>query len=337
MKVIDPNGPASEEGIFGLPFSPEDAAVVLLPVPFDATTTYGSGTARGPDAILRASRQLDLHDVELGAPWQAGIALAPAHPEISALNDEARMAVRRTRESGDSTGPDASRVNAACERLNALVEAEVGRHLAAGKLVGTVGGDHGAVFGAIRAHAAHHGPFGVLHVDAHADLRCAYEGFRYSHASIMDNVCTQLTSVERLVQVGVRDLCDEEVTAIEASGGRIRTHYDAALAAARLEGVTWAAQVAAAIADLPEEVYISFDIDGLDPALCPNTGTPVPGGLTFHEACYLIRALAKSGRRIIGFDLVEVAPGAEGGEWDGNVGARLLYKLVGWALHSRAP
>ena len=85
----------------------------------------------------------------------------------------------------------------------------------------------------------------------------------------------------------------------------------------------------------PRDVYLSFDIDGLDPALCPNTGTPVPGGLDFHQICGLLKALVQSGRRIVGFDLVEVAPGKDGSEWDGNVGARLLYKMIGATVQSR--
>lgn len=112
-------------------------------------------------------------------------------------------------------------------------------------------------------------------------------------------------------------------------------HHDAPLARARFEGEPWAAQVRRIVEPLPREVYVSFDVDGLDPTLCPHTGTPVPGGLSFQEAAYLIGAVVRSGRRIVGFDLVEVSPGPDGGDWDGNVGARLLYKLIGWALAGR--
>jgi agmatinase len=102
--------------------------------------------------------------------------------------------------------------------------------------------------------------------------------------------------------------------------------------ARRLGGETWATQCARIVADLPRAVYLSFDIDGLDPTLCPNTGTPVPGGLTFHQATYLIAEVVRSGRRIVGFDLNEVAPGPDGDEWDANVGMRVLYKMIGWAV-----
>jgi agmatinase len=172
----------------------------------------------------------------------------------------------------------------------------------------------------------------VLHVDAHADLRVAYEGFTYSHASVLYNAAETCPEITRLVQVGLRDLSEEEHAYAARSGGRIVQHHDVALAQARFEGEPWAAQVRRIVDPLPADVYVSFDVDGLDPTLCPHTGTPVPGGLSFQEAAALIGGVVRSGRRIVGFDLVEVAPGADGDEWDGNVGARLLYKLIGWML-----
>lgn len=334
---FDPNSAGDETlGIFGLPYTPEQAAVVLVPVPFDATTSYRPGAVDGPRAILEASRQVDLYDAETGNPWQSGIAMLDEADEIRAWNREARPAAEAVMSSPGNTADALARVNDLCERVNRRLHGEVQRLLAAGKLVGTVGGDHGCVYGAISAHAERFPGLGILHVDAHADLRRAYDGFEWSHASIMENVCRREPGIARLVQVGVRDLCEEERDLADGSGGRIVTHYDADLARERFEGGTWSAQVARIIEPLPDEVYVSFDIDGLDPKLCPNTGTPVPGGLSFHQASYLLGALARSGRRIVGFDLVEVAPGPDGDEWDGNVGARILYKLIGWALVSRA-
>ena len=336
---FDPNkAGATEGGIFGLPYSVEEASVVLMPVPFDATTSYRPGAANGPEAILTASRQVDLFDVETGNPWSAGIALLPDEGKIRSLNHSARAAAERAMAARDDErgrAADLRQVNELCVQVNERVHEEVSKWLDAGKLVGTIGGDHGCVYGAIAAHADRFSELGILHVDAHADLRHAYDGFEWSHASIMDNVCRRHPSIQRLVQVGVRDLCEEEREFIAASAGRIQTYYDAELVAERFAGVTWAEQVADMIADLPQQVYVSFDIDGLDPALCPNTGTPVPGGLSFHQAVYLIGALARSRRRIVGFDLVEVAPGPAGNEWDGNVGSRILYKLIGWTLKSR--
>jgi agmatinase len=220
--------------------------------------------------------------------------------------------------------------------VNDDVYATVKGLLAMGKSIALVGGDHSTPFGAIRAVAEAHPGVGILHVDAHADLRDAYEGFTYSHASIMHNVMTRIGGVARLVQVGIRDFCEDESEMIAKSNGRIRTHFDAELAARRFEGATWKECVERIIADLPERVYVSFDIDGLDPTLCPHTGTPVPGGLSFPEASYLVGAVARSGRRIVGVDVNEVVPGPDGDEWDGNVGARLLYKMIGWMLRSSA-
>ncbi|HYG69618.1 MAG TPA: agmatinase family protein [Anaeromyxobacteraceae bacterium] len=341
--TFDPSAAAQPgSGVFGLPHGEADAGVVIVPVPFEATTSYGGGTARGPEAILSASRQIDLFDGETGRPYEAGIHMLPIPEEIAALDASARAAAQPVIEAGgvDRARPElvraAAEVDRACEQVNAWVEAEVGRLLAAGKRVGLVGGDHSTAYGAIAAHARRYPGLGVLHVDAHADLRVAFEGFTWSHASILHNVIERLPAVSRLVQVGLRDLSEDEHRAAAASGGRIVQHLDAALAEARFEGETWAAQVRRIVEPLPKDVYVTFDVDGLDPTLCPHTGTPVPGGLSFQMAASLVAGVVKSGRRIVGFDVVEVAPGPEGDEWDGNVGARLLYKLIGWSLRSAA-
>lgn len=340
--AFDPNAAsAPDSGVFGLPHTPQTAQVVLLPVPFEATTSYGSGTVDGPAAILRASRQVDLFDVEVGRPYERGIAMLPEPVKVRAWNDEARpLAQQIIAVAGDTTGEPAlrqarERVDAVCARVDAFVMTEVDEWLRRDKVVGTIGGDHAIAFGAISAHAARYPGLGILHIDAHADLRHAYEGFQRSHASVMENVVRQLPQVSRLVQVGIRDLCDEERQRIEASDGRILVHYDVDRASDCFRGIPWATQVERIVAALPELVYVSFDIDGLDPTLCPHTGTPVPGGLSFHEASFLLGAVARSGRRLVGFDLVEVAPGSAGDEWDGNVAARLLYKLIGWTLWSQ--
>ena len=295
-----------------------------------------------PAAILTASRQIDLLDHETGTPYEAGIAMLPEAASVGDWNESGTAAARRFREQRDlGISPallvdDQAFVNALCARLNEALQTQVQSLLRAGKIVGTVGGDHGAVFGAIAAHAAQFPGLGILHFDAHADLRHEYEGFHWSHASIMNNVVRHCPGVARLVQVGIRDYCAEERDLVRDSKGRIVSYYDADLAAERFAGTTWATQCKRIVADLPPTVYVSFDIDGLDPALCPHTGTPVPGGQSFHEASYLVGEVVRSGRTIAGFDLVEVAPDPAGGEWDANIGARLLYKLIGWTLRSQA-
>ena len=321
--AFDPDAPAEGPGIYGLPHSPEDAAVILIPVPWDATASYAKGTARGPEAILRASRQVDLFDRETGRPYAGGIALLEESAEIRGWNEEARELARAHRQ---------TEVNFLGALLNTRVQALAGEWLDRGRLLGVIGGEHSAPFGLMRALAERRPGFGVLQLDAHCDLREAYEGFRWSHASIFHNVLKEIPGVTRLVQVGIRDFAGREDELIRASAGRVRAFFDADLRRRQQDGETWTGLAREIVAALPEAVYLSFDIDGLDPSLCPHTGTPVPGGLAFAEAVSLLREIRRSGRRIIGFDLCEVAPDPGGpSEWDGNVGARLLYKMIGFA------
>ncbi len=338
---FDPSAAALPgSGVFGLPHTEEDAAVVIVPVPFEATTSYGRGTARGPEAVLEASRQVDLFDVEPGRPYLSGIHMLPLPARIAELDAAVREDAARVVEAGGTERGEpelaeaAARVNRASAEVNEWVERQVTRLARAGKRVAVLGGDHSVAFGSIAAQARLHPGLGVLHLDAHSDLRRAYEGFRHSHASVLHDVLEYVPGVARLVQVGIRDVSDEEMAFVEASGGRVVVHHDAVLAAARFEGETWGAQVRRIVDALPRDVYLTFDVDGLDPALCPHTGTPVPGGLSFQEACALLAGVAKNGRRIVGLDLVEVAPGPGGDEWDAVVGARLLYKMIGWTLRS---
>ena len=335
--AFDPNAAAAaESGVFGLPHTPDEARVVLIPVPFEATTSYGGGTADGPRTLLSASKQVDLFDLETGKPYEAGIAMLDEPAAVRSLNDRAKALATPIIVAGGRDERGAlPEINRLCAEMNGWVRETTEHWLARGKIVGAIGGDHSTPFGAIEAYAERFPGMGVLHLDAHADLRDAYEGFEWSHASIMFNVVERLKKVGKLVQVGIRDFCEEEHDFIAQSKGRVVTHFDALLANARLEGEPWGHQVQRIVADLPKDVYLSFDIDGLDPTLCPHTGTPVPGGLSFPMACALVARVVKSGRRIIGFDLNEVAPGPEGDEWDGNVGARLLYKMIGWTLKSQ--
>lgn len=329
----NPNEAAAEDsGIFGLPYTASEAELVLIPVPWEATTSYGGGTSQGPQAILKASRQIDVFDLELGNFYEAGIAMLDADTEIQLCNQTAQDA-------------SVSEINVLSERVNRSVYSQTKALLDQGKLVGLVGGDHSTPFGAIQAFLEKYPEMGILHFDAHADLRKAYEGYEHSHASIMYNVMTR-TTLSKLVQVGIRDFCEEEYDFIQATEGRIVTFFDARLAEQKAQGKPWSSLCETIIEHLPQEVYVSFDIDGLDPRYCPHTGTPVPGGLDFHEALYLLKAVVQSGRKIIGFDLNEVSPGMgheesaqkkpdSAGEWDANVGARLLYKLCGYTIKSK--
>ncbi|HMS15846.1 MAG TPA: agmatinase family protein [Planctomycetota bacterium] len=336
-----PADPNFGEGAYGLDVPKDDCLVHLVPVPFEATVSYRAGTAGGPASILSASQQVDLFDNDFGRPYRHGIYWHPTDPSIVRFNEEARVAalpiIECLGEVGDDAGllSELAKVNERGEWVNSWLESTVEDLLAEGKIVGIVGGDHSVPFGTIKAHAARYPGMGILHLDAHADLRCAYEGFTWSHASIMHNVFQRIPEVSRIVQVGIRDFCEEETTLIAGARGRIVTHFDREMRDRLARGDSFLGYAEEIVAALPRDVYLSFDIDGLDPALCPNTGTPVPGGLDFHQICGLLKALVQSGRRIVGFDLVEVAPGKDGSEWDGNVGARLLYKMIGATVQSR--
>lgn len=342
--TFDPNAPAQPgSGIYGLPHSEAEALVVLVPVPWEATTSYGEGAAEGPRAIFDASMQVDLYDLDVDRPYQHGIHMSPIPAEVVAWNEEAKAEAARVSEAGGAgedpeLGAALERVNALSAELNAHVEREVARLLAAGKIVGLVGGDHSVPYGALRAVASHRErPFGVLHFDAHSDTRDAYEGFTHSHASIMRNVLDDVDEVVKLVQVGIRDVCEEEIAYTAAQGERVVVFDDRRLGLRKMAGEPFLAIAREIAQALPQEVWISFDIDGLDPRYCPNTGTPVPGGLELAEAVAIVREVVRAGKTIIGFDLNEVAPNLadEADEWDGNVGARLLYKLVGFTLASQ--
>ncbi len=339
MENFNPNGTGVANGnYFGLPGAAEDAELVLVSVPWDATSSYGDGAADGPEAIIAASTQLDLWDPVNPGAWRRGIGTVPVDAAIrkssAARREDARRVMQHLEQGCDpkQVRAEVEHVNKASAEVNDKVYQESKRWLAEGKLVGVVGGDHSVPLGLIRALGERERSFSVLHIDAHADLRDAYEGFEYSHASIMFNVLRDIDAVERLVQVGVRDQCDYEAE-LAASDSRVTQFGDWELAGSAFRGTTWNEQCNQILRHLTNKVYISFDIDGLSPELAPGTGTPVPGGLGFDQAVWLIDRVAQSGREIVGFDLCEVSPRG-GGEWNANVGARVLYKLCNLALKS---
>ena len=331
--------PASNAGIFGLTDTYENSDLVIIPVPWEATASHGKGTAYSAKGILQASHQLDLEDLRFGRPYENGIKLLDAHQKITEFNSEASEIVSSTRSdrplSPEELKASISTVNEYSQKVNSMVEEASKMHLNNQKFVAVLGGDHSSPFGLLKALAEQHEDFGILHIDAHFDLRKAYEGFTYSHASIMNNVLESLPQVTRLVQVGIRDFCSFEKAEAERQKERVSVFYDSEIFSKKAEGVTFKELADAIVGKLPEKVYVSFDIDGLNPSYCPGTGTPVPGGIDYLEACYLLEVLAFSGRKIIGFDLCEVASQTEESEWDFNVGARILYKLCGSLFQSQ--
>jgi len=340
---FDPNAPAQPgSGVFGLPHSEAEALVVLVPVPWEATTSYGGGASDGPRAIRDASAQVDLFDLDVERPYAPGIHMIAEPEELITANGKGKaLAAQIIEKGGAGDDPELvkalARVNELSAQVNAWVHRETTRLLDAGKIVGIVGGDHSVPYGALTALAAKRPAFGVLHFDAHSDTRRAYEGFEHSHASIMFNVLERVPQVTKVVQVGIRDVCEAEIDYCRSQGARVRMFSDRELVKRRHSGEPFATTAKAIVSELPDEVWVSFDIDGLDPRFCPHTGTPVPGGLDTNDVIAVLREVAQSGRRIVGFDLNEVAPNAsdENDEWDANVGARMLYKLIGFTLASQ--
>lgn len=338
---MDPNATGSRNaGLFGIPTTRETSKIVLIPVPWEVTTSYGNGTSRGPEAIFNASPQLDLFDRKTGLAYEAGFHMLPIPENWKSLNDELKskaIQIREELESGSLLSPKSEKalltINAACDELCHWVYDTAKEILDEGKIPAVIGGDHSSPEGLIRA-VCEKSDVGILHVDAHADLRTAYQGFTRSHASIMNNVINSPHPPSKLVQVGIRDFCEEEFQFITEQP-QIMTFFDQDIKAELFDGRPWSEICDNIVSNLPANVYLSIDIDGLSPEFCPNTGTPVPGGLSFDQLTYLIAKVAESERKIVGFDLNEVTPSKDGSEWDANVGARVLYKLCAWTIVSQ--
>src|SRR3982751_1779219 len=230
----DPNSVSNpNNNIFGLPTSEDDARLVILPVPWEVTVSYGAGTARAPESIFRAALQVDLYDPDMPDGWKEGFYMRPADKKVLMKSDylrkEAELYIDYI-----SRGEIVEKNNFMCKSmkeineggiyLNNWVYQQTKELLAKGKLVGLVGGDHSTPLGYFKAIAEKYGNFGILQIDAHADLRKNYEGFSYSHACIMYNALNEIPEIEKLVQVGVRDFCDEEWQYISNSNQRVVTY-----------------------------------------------------------------------------------------------------------------
>lgn len=336
IAAFDPNQPAqTDANLFGLPFSAEESDIIIIPVPWEVTVSYGSGASEGPVAVFNASLQVDLLHQEFPDLWKLGIYLD--EPPGRWADDGASYKLKansiiQALEEGNCMNEypellaNLEAVNHACSQLNVEVFERTKYWFSKGKKVILLGGDHSTPLGYYEGLASQYESFGILHLDAHMDLREAYEGFTYSHASIMYNTL-KIPNVSKLVQVGIRDFCEEEMLEVKKQSSRVAVFTDRDMKAKAFEGVNWREQCDEIIKLLPQKVCVSFDIDALMPVYCPNTGTPVPGGLSFEQATYLLSRLARSGRKIIGVDLVEIAPGND--DWDGNVGARILFHLCG--------
>jgi agmatinase len=303
-------------------------------VPWEVTVSYGAGTARAAEHVFKASLQVDLFDPDVADGWKQGFYMRHSDKKVLLKSDylrkEAELYIDYI-----SKGDDVNQNKFMCKGLREINEGSIYMNnwvyeqtkelLDKGKLVALLGGDHSTPLGYFKAQAEKHGEFGILQIDAHCDLREQYEGFNYSHASVMHNALTEIGELSKLVQVGIRDYSEGEYNYVRTNKERISTFFDQDIKERMYEGATWKQICDEIIEQLPEKVHISFDIDGLDPKLCPGTGTPVQGGFETDQVMYLFKKLFSSGKQLIGFDLVEIGVGES--DWNANVGARLLFKM----------
>jgi len=272
---------------------PDRATFHVIPVPFERSTSYGSGTAAGPDAILEASSQLETWDGE-------------SNPSLLGIHTQPAVHI------GDDV-----------EAVMTAIAAATARAVAAGALPVAIGGEHTVTCGVVRGLLQSGiGPFGVVQIDAHADLRDRYEGNPYSHASVMRRV---VEAGIPLVQLGVRACCEEELQARREFG---------VLALDARELVVGNRMAVELPADFPAQVFFTVDVDGLDPSVFPSTGTPVPGGLGWYQTLALFESVARQ-RRIIGFDVMEFAP-IPGFHAYQFAAAQLIYKFMGICQRTQA-
>jgi agmatinase len=342
LSQFDSNGAGNpNNNIFGLPTTEADARLVILPVPWEVTVSFGSGTSRSAEQIMKASLQVDLFDPDMPDAWKEGFYLKEPDRKILFKSDylrkEAELYIDYISkgdivEDNQFMRKTLKEVNEGSVYLNEWVYLQSKALLEKGKLVGLLGGDHSTPLGFFKAIGERWGDYAILQIDAHCDLRAGYEGFVYSHASIMYNALNEVEQIKKLVQVGVRDFSGGEWDYVQQNKDRITTYFDKDIRTRQFEGESFREIIDEIVKQLPEKVHISFDIDGLDPKLCPSTGTPVQGGFETEQVFYLFNKIHKAGKHIIGFDLNEVSTSESC--WDANVGARILFKLCNLLMAS---
>ncbi|MFW5701619.1 MAG: agmatinase [Bacteroidota bacterium] len=279
----------------------ERSEIAVVSVPYEHTTSYGHGTSQGPESIIEASQQVEFYDEEFDRElcFDKGIAtLEPLDLNLK-YNSEALDEIR----------------------------ANIRRLLDMDKFVVTLGGEHTISQAVIQAHHEKFQDMCILHFDAHSDLRESYEGSEYSHACVMARVA-EFFPTERITQVGIRAQCAEEAQFIRRKG--ITTFYASAIRRG-LHGNNWQRKVAESLTD---QVFITFDVDYFDPSIMPATGTPEPGGFLYSETLDIFRQMNELDKRIIGFDVVELAP-IKGFHHADMTAARLAYKMLNFAFAGR--
>lgn len=283
----------------GKEYSTLDTAVIaIVSAPYEHTVSYGGGAAKGPDSIIKASAYVEFYDDEFDRElcFEKGIAtLTPL--KFKDIYD------------GDALD---------------LIRGQVARLLKMGKFTVTLGGEHTVSTAPIAAHFEAYPQMSILHFDAHSDLRDSYQDSPYSHACFMARVA-EFFPTERITQVGIRAQCREEAEFIREKG--IKTFYASALRRG-IHKPNWQKTI---VESLGDEVYITFDVDYFDPAIMPATGTPEPDGFLYSETLDIFREIIRAGKRIVGFDIVELAPMKQLHHPDLTT-ARLVYKLLNCAF-----
>lgn len=301
----------------------------ILALGWDLTTSFRAGTAEAPLHMHAVSHQVDVHHPWFGhAVVDRGIQSIPTPELVTTYQRMYAPAARAYMMAWHGSGPSSASddLNTVGEAVHAAIANTVSANYTT--CMGVVGGEHSITAGVVAGIAQHHTQFGILQVDAHMDCRDAYQGFQHSHASVMRR-CAGLSAVDTVVQVGIRDYCLDEVAFANDQG--FHTWFDWDLQTALFEGQSWQSLCQRMVDPLPERVYITVDVDGLEPSFVPDTGTPVPGGLQYSHVTYLIQQVVASGRQIIGFDCVEAAGAATS---TGIINAtQLLYFLCGAACH----
>lgn len=302
---------------------------IVIPVPWEGTVSYKTGTSLGPRSVIKASGQIDLWDVEFGSLEHLGVHLEREPFDILQYSQEAITARNL------ATKDHIKKINAFSKKINEWVLYKCSQLSSKDNMIVLLGGEHSIALSGFQAVARKtKGDYGILQIDAHKDLRKAYQGYTYSHASVFYNLLTSDFAPQKLVQVGIRDFCREEQIFAESLKNKVFVFYDRHLKYSLHTGKTWQSLCRDIVAPLPQNVYISLDIDGLSPLLCPDTSTPVPGGLDFDQLITLFKYLA-SHRTIVGMDLVEVGGDPKDQQWNGNAAMRILYKMLGFAAISQ--
>lgn len=308
---LEQDQPINEgDNIFGLNIDRSDASLILLPVLWEGTASYHKGTRFAYKSILEASYFIDLYQSYFKDTYKAGIFMDRSIKDFSTPEDT----------SFESINPISETINEYVYKYSKSI-------LNSNRFIGLIGGEHSIPYGLVKALTEiHSDSFSILHIDAHHDLRASYEGYKFSHASIMYNIFNDFPDLN-IVSYGVRDYSQSEYNLASLSS-RISTFYDSFDSYSKEDFLS---NINKILQLLKDKVYISFDIDGLEPSCCPSTGTPVPGGIPFSYAKYLLSCIGHS-KTVIGFDLCEV--GVSSNLFDENTAARILYELCGCVVFS---